>query len=367
MRWALVCFLVLTGCHKATVPLRVLQLQVAVGPDLRRQPDWRDSVANRIRAASEILRPLNVRLEMSTASEWEPDPNQPTERNRWRLAGYRSSGDFVELGFYGSVQQGSEPGLAVPFDPRVIVSEIAGAPEQRQAEALAHEIGHIMGAWHAQEGGSVMSLPPGETFDPTAAAVIRAAHAIDFRLGAPSLDPEAVKQIQKVMTDSKSEPANNPLYRFYDGIGGEQFLRGDRVDAQENFENAVKYGPDVAKAHADLANSQLATREYLEAVDEFHKALKLDPHSAAAQSGLAAALIGSGRREEGMKELVNTVQMNPADPSAHANLGVVLVSTPGRLDDGIAELREALRINPNLASAKRSLDSALEAKSKGRK
>jgi hypothetical protein len=48
-------------------------------------------------------------------------------------------------------------------------------------------------------------------------------------------------------------------------------------------------------------------------------------------------------------------------------MGVVLVGTPGRLDDGIAELREALRISPNSESIKRSLDAALEARSKGRK
>ena len=43
---------------------------------------------------------------------------------------------------------------------------------------------------------------------------------------------------------------------------------------------------------------------------------------------------------------------------------------PGRLDEGITELRESLRINPNGRNAeaiKRSLDLALDAKNKGKK
>ena len=368
MRWVLVSALVLTGCHKsAPVAPRVLHLQIAAGPDLRRQPDWRGRIESRVRAASELFLPLNLELEAATVSEWEPDPNLAPERNRWRLAGFHSSGDWIELGFYGSAQPGSEPGLAVPFDSRALVFEIAGAPEAQQAAAIAHEVGHVLGAWHAPEGGSVMSLPPGKKLDPRAAAVIHAGRGVDLRQGASSLDANAVKQIQQVWTDAKIEPTTNPLYRFYTALGAEQFARGNRAGARQSFRSAVEFGPDVAKAHTDLGNAQLGTRDYLDAADEFRKAAKLDPHSTAAQTGLAAALIGAGQRSEGMQALASTVRLNPGDPSAHANLGVVLVSTPGRLDDGIAELREALRINPNLDSAKRSLDAALQAKSKGRK
>jgi hypothetical protein len=367
MRWALACIVLLTGCHRTTVPPRTMHLQIAVGPDLRRQPDWRDRIASRIRSASEMFSPLNLQLEVATVSEWEPDPNQPLERNRWRLAGFHSSGDWIELGFYGSVQPAVEPGLAVPFDPRVIVCDIAGAPEERQAAAVAHEIGHVFGAWHPQEGGSVMSLPPAAKFDSTATAVLQASRTVDLRQGASSLNAEAVKSIQKIWTDAKAEPSTNPFYRFYANNGGELFLRGNRAEAVENFKNALKYAPDAVRGHIDLGNSLLATRDYLEAADEFQKAAKLDPHAAAAQSGLAAALIGSGHREEGMQALTTNIRNNPGDPAAHANLGVVLVGMPGHLDEGIAELREALRINPNFDSAKRSLNAALEAKNQGRK
>jgi len=365
MRWVLVCALLLCGCHKT--PPRILHIQVAVGPDLRQQADWRDRVAGRIRAASAIFRPLNLQFEMAGASEWAPDPKLPPEMNRWMLGGFHTSGDWIALGLYGSAQPGAEPGLAVPFDARVLVYDIPGGNEERNAAAMAHELAHVLGAWHPPQSGSLMSLPPGSRVDDTALSCLRLTRALDLRQGAAGLDAETVTRLQKLWTASKADPSTNPFYRFYSSVGAEAYRRGVRPEAEEDFIKAASFGPDVARAHLDLANAEMTNREYLEAVDEYRKASKLDPRSSAAISGLAAALLGSGQRQEAVQALSKGLQMNPGDAAAHANMGVVLVGTPGRLDDGIAELREALRISPNSEQIKRSLDAALEARSKGRK
>jgi hypothetical protein len=209
MRRVLVCVLLFCGCHKPAPP-RVLRVQVAAGPDLRQHADWRDRVGARIRAASELLQPANLQLEVAGASEWEPDPNLLPNMNRWRLAGDHSSGDWIEVGFFGSVQPGSEPGIAVPFDARVLVYEVAGAPEARQADALAHEIGHVFGAWHAQEAGTLMSLPPGEKLAEDSLWCWNVTRTTDFREGGAGLNPQTVEQLEKVWKASKAEPATHP-------------------------------------------------------------------------------------------------------------------------------------------------------------
>jgi len=367
MRWVLVCaLLVCCGCKKP-VPPRVLHIQVAVGPELRQQPDWRDRIAGRIRTASELLRPANLQLELAGANEWEPDSKLPPELNRWRLGGYHSSGDWLAIGFVGSEQPGTEPGLSVPFDPRLLVYDVAGGSEARQAEALAHEVGHALGAWHAHEGGTLMSLSTGEKLDSDALSCFEITRTMDFRQGAAGLTQDDVARLLKVWKASKAEPASNPLYRFYSSMGEEQIRHRSVAEGRENLVKAVHYGPDVAKAHVELGNADLATRDYLDAADEFRAAVKLDPHSQPAMGGLAAALIGTGKRDEAVDTLAKSVSMNPGDPVAHANMGIVLAGTPGRLEDGIAELREALRLNPNAEAVKRTLDAALDAKSKGRR
>lgn len=324
-------------------------------------------MAGRIRAASNVFSPLNLQFEMAGVSDWEPDLKQPPEINRWQLGGFESSGDWIHLGIYNSAQSGSEPGLAVPFDSRVLVFELPGDVEDRNAAALTHELGHAFGAWHTGQSGSVMNLPPGLKLDDATVSCLRLTRGADFRKGAAGLDADTITGLEKVWTASKAEPSTNPFFRYYSSVGSEAFRRGMRAESEENFVKALTFAPQVAGAHLELADAELSNREYLEAVEEFRQALKLEPHSGAAVSGLAAALVGAGRREEALQLLTKGISMNPGDAAAHANLGVVLVGTPGRLDDGIAELREALRIRPDSEPVKRSLNAALDAKSKGRK
>ncbi len=57
----------------------------------------------------------------------------------------------------------------------------------------------------------------------------------------------------------------------------------------------------------------------------------------------------------------DTVAKNPANPRAHSNLGHAWLMIPGRLDEAIAEFREALRLKPDLAEAHYNLGNALYA------
>ena len=55
----------------------------------------------------------------------------------------------------------------------------------------------------------------------------------------------------------------------------------------------------------------------------------------------------------------DTVERQPENERAHNNLGLVLEKVPGRLDDAIAQYREALLLNPNYAEAHENLGNAL--------
>jgi len=365
MRRVVCCALLLAGCYRP--PPRVLHVQVAVGPELRRQTGWRNLVSARLRALSAIFEPLALRFEVANISEWEPDPKQSLEANRRILAGFHASGDWIELGFYGSRQADGEPGLAVAYDPRVLVFDDPGAGETQQAAGLAHEIAHLLGAWHAHSSGSLMSLPPGTELDRGTMSCLRLTRSVNLSRGPSGLDAATLQRLQELWTASKAEASTNPFYRFYTSRGLEAVARGLPSQAEEDFTKAEHFAPGLAIAHVDLGNVELAAHEFLAAADEMRKALALDPKSSGAMNGLAAVLVVTGHRGEAIEWLAKSVQLTPGDPRVHANMGVVLANTPGRIDDAIAELREALRLDPGNAAMRHSLDLALAARQQGRR
>jgi Flp pilus assembly protein TadD len=107
-------------------------------------------------------------------------------------------------------------------------------------------------------------------------------------------------------------------------------------------------------------------RRYPAAAVEFRKLTELDPQSAPALNNLAAALLESRQPEGAVASLRKAAELVPQNASLHANMGMVLARINGHLDEGIEELRLALRLSPNDPKVKAALDAALAAKAKGR-
>ena len=89
------------------------------------------------------------------------------------MAGSQNDGSWIFLGFTVPPQGAVEPGIAVPFDARILMFDYPDRTEEENAANLAHELTHAFGAWHSSDPRSVMHLPPGTDFDPTAAACLR--------------------------------------------------------------------------------------------------------------------------------------------------------------------------------------------------
>lgn len=86
--------------------------------------------------------------------------------------------------------------------------------------------------------------------------------------------------------------------------------------------------------------------------EAFRKALAADASHAGAASNLGALLLEDGREDEALALLAHAVDLAPQDPSAHVNLANGLVRA-SRLDEGAAHFREALRLDPSHAPARR--------------
>jgi tetratricopeptide (TPR) repeat protein len=88
-------------------------------------------------------------------------------------------------------------------------------------------------------------------------------------------------------------------------------------------------------------------------------ALECTKDNFAAHNQLGNALVARGRVEEGIGQFREALRINPALAMAHYNLGNVLAGQ-GRTAEGIAELRAALRSDPAYADAHSSLGTILD-------
>jgi Flp pilus assembly protein TadD len=77
--------------------------------------------------------------------------------------------------------------------------------------------------------------------------------------------------------------------------------------------------------------------------------------------GVGAALYAKGKVDEAIAEFREAIRLNKNNAEAHSNLGAALRSK-GHLDEAIAEHREAIRLHKNYAAAHSNLGAALESK-----
>ena len=94
-----------------------------------------------------------------------------------------------------------------------------------------------------------------------------------------------------------------------------------------------------------------------ECIAECREILSLDPDCYDALLRLGYALHGSGLFEEACAAYRRAIAIEPR-PAVHESLGLVLVDL-GRLDEAIASLREAIRLDPGRPSPRNSLVQAL--------
>jgi tetratricopeptide (TPR) repeat protein len=342
---------------------RVLRVLVSADPKFRERPHWRDVISSRIHEVSAMYdSAFGIRLELAGVNEWSLDGQVPPEPKRRRLGGSNSDGNVILLGFTEPADTGLEPGIAMAFDPRVLVFDYPARSEEQNQIILAHELAHLFGAWHSQEGSSILHLPPGSSFDSNARKVIRLTRLAGFSAGAAGLNRETVQRFNELFAATKADSASNPLFQAYLFIGHELWSTGHHEEAIEPLSQATAFAPRDVNAHFMLGRSNLLMKRFPDAAFQFRQVVALDPRHAPAWNSLGGALVQMGDLEQALAAFQKALEIDPSNQTIRANLGAARVRVPGQLDLGIAELQGVLRDDPDQKDAADALKYALDVK-----
>src|SRR5229473_1478688 len=141
----------------------------------------------------------------------------------------------------------------------------------------------------------------------------------------------AQKELGNAASELETAVKLRPDYaEAWSDLGGIRRLNGEAKGAQQALERAVALNPDDDKAQYRLGVQCLQNAEPHSAVDHLRKALRHDPADRAA------------------------LDLDPTDAVVRLNYGLALCRL-GRWQEGAAELREVLRIDPNNAAAAKAL------------
>ncbi len=115
-------------------------------------------------------------------------------------------------------------------------------------------------------------------------------------------------------------------------------------EAIRHYQEAVRINPDLAMAENDLGNALLQSGRIEEAIGHFEQAVRIAPGYVEAYNNLGNAYLRAGNVAEAIRQYQRALEIAP-DAVAHYNLGMLLADQ-GRMDEAIAHLQSAVKLQP---------------------
>jgi len=129
--------------------------------------------------------------------------------------------------------------------------------------------------------------------------------------------------------------------------------KGACPSAEPHYQQAIRLDPKNAQLHCDLGYSYYLQQRWEEAEASLRRAVALDPELSRAHNNLGLMLGRTGRNAEALEAFAAA---GCGQAEAYANLAYAL-ALADQTDDAVTEFRRALRVDPNLKTARDGLAS----------
>jgi TolB-like protein/Tfp pilus assembly protein PilF len=171
-----------------------------------------------------------------------------------------------------------------------------------------------------------------------------------------SIAPEVLKVERERV--NRRQPPNPTSYEYF--VRGLEFHyrynKDDNAEAQRLFHKSIAADPKNAQAHAVLAHAMLYAVQHRWREDEEHnfriaddlaaRAIALDSRAPFAHFAFGSSAMFLGRTEQALAEMKEAVRLNPSHAAAHAIMAHLLCYT-GRPTEALQSIEKALRLSPH--------------------
>lgn len=147
-------------------------------------------------------------------------------------------------------------------------------------------------------------------------------------------------------------------------LGAALLTAGSVAEATNVFERALRANPQYTNARYNLANALAEQQQWEHAAAQFRQVLSESPGDAGAQEHLGEVLrlwgndlAAAGRLADATARYRESLRFRERDAELHSDLGTVLAKQ-GRFREAVPEFETAVRLDPNLETAKHNLQAA---------
>jgi tetratricopeptide (TPR) repeat protein len=147
------------------------------------------------------------------------------------------------------------------------------------------------------------------------------------------------------MTQLRHPPARKAFQSF---VAAQRFAEsGSPAKAAAELEKAVRISPEFADAYSNLAVQHIRMNRFPAAVDELTRAIAIAGPNALMLCNLAYAQINLGRVQESLASVRAALRLDAGYPQAHLILGSILAADPRTRAEAIPHLERAAEAIPS--------------------
>ncbi len=138
-------------------------------------------------------------------------------------------------------------------------------------------------------------------------------------------------------------------YYFLQGIARANMGRYDAALA--SFRNVLNIQPDFPDIHMNMAKVYMLKHQYAKALDMYDAAAHLSPENSRIRFDMGIAATKLHRYREAAEAFEAAVELTPDWALAHKNLGIIYLQHMDKRNSGIAHLKKALALKPDIPDA----------------
>lgn len=142
-----------------------------------------------------------------------------------------------------------------------------------------------------------------------------------------------------------AEPLNPADAGKYFIEANQCLMKGDTDGAITNYNEAIKYNPNIFEYHFGLGFAYHSKGDLDNAIKEYRLAAKLNSNNAELYYNLGTALLTKGDRKSAIGEFKKAIKLNPKYTNSYINIGDALVKE-GNVNEALKYYQTAQKIAP---------------------